>query len=583
MENLFEQSSDFTTMLNENKLSTASLQPFDFFVKGDVSGIQEFIFSVKSEGAAQTLKGRSYFIQALSELCLQHIRTTIVPEPMEVLYNGGGNFFFFTTKKAVDKFDEVQRTIWRDCAQEEFYLALTAVKFASNDLQQFGEKLWKPVNAQSSADKLTKFIWEPVTDQPSENKKTISYHSAFNSFAQHLDSNVEEGQAGEQKWQDFTRKFIDAEGCKLIANPGKHLGVRRDGVDGFDTSLYFGEGQQFKSGIVNKLPRWDTGGALRTRYSRAIDRYLEQNPTSMKPTPRSIIEFGHMAAFASSRTGTEKLAVLKMDVDNLGSLFEGRQQIAELQAISKSLGWFFNQFMKTMWDSQFTHHPEEEGSATQSAYKDNLYIVFSGGDDCFVVGAWDAVFEFAKTVQAEFASFEKALKNRLSGLPNLTLSASLTVIDSKFPVVRFAEMAEDALKDAKHFSAGKNRISVFGQVLRWEEFIEAEKLAKQLRQLILKAENAEPRAILERIKKSGHLFEKMERRVHSNKLASVWRLFYYLRNVKEANRDEIEKIVTNYSRALVKSFGVTAKTSTKSTAHLIYPVAARWAEFLTRV
>lgn len=37
-------------------------------VKGDISGIQEFIFNVKSDGAAQELKGRSFFIKLLNEV-----------------------------------------------------------------------------------------------------------------------------------------------------------------------------------------------------------------------------------------------------------------------------------------------------------------------------------------------------------------------------------------------------------------------------------------------------------------------------------------------------------------------------------
>lgn len=34
--------------------------PFQWLVKGDISGIQDFIFSVKSEKASKTLKGRSF-------------------------------------------------------------------------------------------------------------------------------------------------------------------------------------------------------------------------------------------------------------------------------------------------------------------------------------------------------------------------------------------------------------------------------------------------------------------------------------------------------------------------------------------
>lgn len=583
---------DLERILSSRQLLVADLETkgLNRFVKGDISGIQEFIFAVKSEGAAKTLKGRSYFIQALSELCLHQIRSSIGSEPLELLYNGGGNFYFFTTKKAVEQFDEVQRVIHRNCAHEEFYLTLTAMPFVAGDLSAFGEKLWKPVNEQSSRDKLRKFYWQ----SEEQGSKTVTCHTAFDAFSDHADADVEEGEKGEKKWADFTQKFINATGFEVFDNLAKLIQVRPDGVDGFDAALTFGGStKQFGHGIVNQLPRWDKEDALKSRYNKAIQNYRLYNADSQKPEARGIIEFGYMAAFAAARTGTDKLAVLKMDVDNLGLLFEERDRLEDLQTISKSLTWFFDDFMRHLWEkTTFQHYPEAESGQAQSFFKDNLYVVFSGGDDCFVVGAWDAVFEFVKSVRKEFEAFEKELKKRVPKLPSLTLSASLTVVDPKFPVVRFAEVAEDALKAAKRVVSSsnhcapvkeKNRINVFGQILRWADFYQAESYAKQLRNLILKDDNPEPRAILERIKNSGHLFEKMQNRLGKKQLASIWRLYYYLRNVKEQNREEMEKIITAYSGSLVIAFAKTPDNAAPPTAHLVYPVAARWAEFLTRM
>lgn len=33
-----------------------------YLLKGDISGIQEFIFNVQSDGAAKTLKAKSYYV-----------------------------------------------------------------------------------------------------------------------------------------------------------------------------------------------------------------------------------------------------------------------------------------------------------------------------------------------------------------------------------------------------------------------------------------------------------------------------------------------------------------------------------------
>jgi CRISPR-associated protein Csm1 len=45
-----------------------------YLIKGDISGIQEFIFNVSSQKAAKTLKFRSSLIQTLAELCVTKIQ-----------------------------------------------------------------------------------------------------------------------------------------------------------------------------------------------------------------------------------------------------------------------------------------------------------------------------------------------------------------------------------------------------------------------------------------------------------------------------------------------------------------------------
>jgi CRISPR-associated protein Csm1 len=66
-------------------------------VKGDVSGIQEFIFNVKSDKAAQELKGRSFFIKVLVEVAIQYLLDQFgIVDPNEIkdckISTSGGNF-----------------------------------------------------------------------------------------------------------------------------------------------------------------------------------------------------------------------------------------------------------------------------------------------------------------------------------------------------------------------------------------------------------------------------------------------------------------------------------------------------------
>jgi hypothetical protein len=55
----------------------------------------------------------------------------------------------------------------------------------------------------------------------------------------------------------------------------------------------------------------------------------------------------------------------------------------------------------------------------------------------------------------------------------------------------------------------------------------------------------------------------------------VWRLSWFLRNSK--NKAEMDKIFDGYSKALIQSFFNKKPTNTQR-----FPIAARWAEFLTK-
>ena len=63
------------------------------FIKGDLSGIQPFIFDVVSRGAAKSLKARSFRVQGIAELAIEYLATQLQLSPANIIFNGGGNFY----------------------------------------------------------------------------------------------------------------------------------------------------------------------------------------------------------------------------------------------------------------------------------------------------------------------------------------------------------------------------------------------------------------------------------------------------------------------------------------------------------
>lgn len=137
-----------------------------------------------------------------------------------------------------------------------------------------------------------------------------------------------------------------------------------------------------------------------------------------------------------------------------------------------------------------------------------------------------------------------------------------------------AATAENNLALAKSASVNKNRISVLGEIFTWEEYCHLLEITNQLVDLI--KNKRESKSIISRIRESRKGFAAALR--HSDQgsldIPRVWRLFYYLRNTKPENKDEIEKLVEEYETLIMNAFMKKEKGNP-----VIFPIAARIAEY----
>jgi CRISPR-associated protein Csm1 len=534
---------------------------FPFFIKGDISGIQDFIFNVKSEGAAKVLKGRSFFIQVLAEVAVYIITEELGSANCQIMFNSGGNFYLLS--KVEPDFTGLRKKINEDLADESLYLYLGYIKMDILNFNFGAER--SRLEMQMQLQKLRSFA---------------DFPSAFKSFPE----------KGDKHWKKFTEKFVRSQGA-IITKSILVKAVEKDGVKLLGTEYKLSNSTvQFAGRIINYLPFWEAQNSIpKWREQESIQKLLRAKKEDEKDRliPNSIIEFTELAAFAEARTGTPRLGVLKFDIDNLGKLFEGIKDSEKGRKISVALQWFFDNYMYQLMHETF----EPIGSGNEPGeslptFGENIYVVFSGGDDGFVLGAWDAVFSFADRLQTEFTDFIQFLSKQVGGISKLpTLSAGLIVVGPKFPVIQFAKEAEKALEDAKSWREEKNLISVFGEVLTWEEYRKAENMAAFLSESIKEGELS--RAILERIKRSAIGYEKLRRSAQQGRLRApkVWRLFYFLGKRKEPKspaaqrrQEKVSTIIQEYATGLMNAF----HGQREALSHMVFPVAARWAEFLTK-
>ncbi len=557
------------SILKNAPFDVGQYEGYNYFLKGDVSGIQDFIFSVKSRRASRTLKGRSFFIHALSEICIRLIMDRLGHDNVEVFYNGGGNFYLLLKSEFKKEIQGVQDTINRDCADQEFYVSLSTVKIEGLENNFLGA--WKKLQKQSNRDKLRRF------ENSIDSFKTYRRNHTTEPVA-------EPGKETKGPFEKFAHKLIKAKSWSVETLPAKsEISIGDSGATVFDCRYKFSGTEKFTD-VVHKLPVWDK--ELLEKYRETVERVEKRNEKTEgweKPSPGNIIDFEYFAEFAYERTGTRKLGILKMDVDNLGQLFQNINKAENARKLSRGLKYFFGDYLKKLLEGKFAHIvPSKEAEKKHTAFSHNIYTVFSGGDDCFFIGAWDAIFEFAARLQQEFSAFAEQMKAEVPGLNDITLSAGLVVVGAKFPVSRFAKLAEHALEQAKN-KKHKKTINVFDHNLLWSYFYKARTTAHDLASLIL--QKGENRAILERLQRESVEFERIANDASTNGIVrgrSAWRLLYSVkRTASKNNLKDLEKISKEYADVIVDAL-VKGKAKVASKLYRV-PVAARWAEFLTRI
>jgi CRISPR-associated protein Csm1 len=532
---------------------------------GNVNGIQDFIFNVRSKKAAKNLKGRSYFVQILSDIVSKYIIETFGLKEANILYNGGGNFFILAPNYQKEHLDEIQQKIAKDLIDTGLYLSIGFTEVTFSDFSNFGDAFDRAVKSsnQVKKKKFKGFDYKNLFDPFPQIVRGATKYEVLTEELQKTTNYYYGPDNPEDKRSDWEKVFRDFD-YQVALRP---KAFAKQGCV-FNSVNFASEFESFRF-VVKDLPKLNKQIEALLKDKLGDDFEYEDGENL-----NSILQYKRFAQLAKFDTGTEKLGVLKMDIDNLGKLFkEGLEKptIGRIAFLSRTLKWFFEGYMNTLLQAE--------------DFKDRIYPIFSGGDDFFVVGAWNSIFEFAIKVREEFKEF-------VLHHPGITLSASLLVVDENYPIKQIANLAEKRLENAKERRdiktdlKIKNAVSVFDTVLSWEEFKEAKNLKEKIKEIIEKS--GYNRAIINKIQKSSSGFAAVQKEILFGKVIrmyKVWRLSYYLRDlVNLSNRNPNAEKVKELVKGIVKQYEELFFKAFKGeeTNIQIFPVAARWAELETK-
>ena len=232
-------------------------------------------------------------------------------------------------------------------------------------------------------------------------------------------------------------------------------------VDG-STPLWNGFARRFISGYV-PITGPDDVGPLRERYAGLLGDEPIPEVGDLKTLDMLACEDRQPSDADTGRwQGVASLGVLKGDIDNLGELFRtGLKQptFAKMAALSRQVNGFFAIYLPWLLARDFR----------------NIYTVFAGGDDFFLIGPWRSVQRLASRLRDEFGTY-------VAGNPEIHFSAGIATQKPGAPIFSIAELAEDALSAAKQRD-GKDAITCFGETVAWRTWPELEAALARLESL----------------------------------------------------------------------------------------------------
>ncbi|WP_333888126.1 type III-A CRISPR-associated protein Cas10/Csm1 [Clostridium sp.] len=560
-------------------------------LKADVSGIQEFIFNISSKEAVKSLKGRSVYISLLTDIISKYIIKRLNLTTSNILYNGGGNFYILIPKSRAKEIIEIRRYISKillKAHKGKIYIAIETSDQGSsitidkiNDISKFFEdvsekvallknKKWSDIGIKENF----QYIFGPID--------TGNYHKNICSICGSTISNSND------KMCEMCKSFSNLTDEVKVAKIYYEEEVYKDSIDNVkdiknykDVFNRFGFNVQFNNiNSDNKLKKYlinDTD-FLRNNCDGYVFKAFNLPQES---TFEKIVSFNNDI----DNEGDKKLGVLKLDVDNLGKIFikglkttqQDKVSLGKIIELSDAISIFFEGYL-----NELIKDNNKKALIADIIKGKNwdkvMYTVYAGGDDTFILGAYNEVFEFAYILRK---SFEKYTCNN----SNITFSAGLGLFPYKYPVIKCANYTEQFLDDAKMYIRknrqipDKNSVSLFGDVFTWVEF---EKIL-EIRNLCIDIyKTSKNRAFLQKVLNSTKGFRSIMRDISSKEkiqVAKVHRLAYYLRELRNSKvKNYVEELIKIYEKMIIESI----LNSNNVYNIMVIPAAVRWAELNTK-
>lgn len=546
-------------------------------LKGDISGIQNFIYNVYEGegGVAKILRGRSFFISMLPEIIARYILNELNYPISNLLYCGGGVFeiLLANTKQNKDKLKEIEKEINKYLAEKfeaDLGLIIGYYEYTPKELKENYSDVLIKLNENLDLKKKQKFIRlleeeniEEILNNKTKNIKNKKLCPTCRSYLieedKHICNVCEEfknigNYLPRTKYLIFSKSILPYENEKSIIKFDK-FGTIYLKSDNNDLNKLLNDKNTIEILKINNtdFDIFNTGFKFLAKSIPILKKDISKD-SEVVYEKRQIAPFEIIADLSK---GDKRIGLLMMDVDNLGSIFSkglSKISISRIATLSRMLDLFFSGYLNEI---------TKEESEDSETIENNFYTLYAGGDDLFIISAWDKTIDIAKQINKEF-------KNYVCQNPDIHLSAGYIQTKPKSPIRFSAELVKQAEKESK--SRGKNRICVLGDVIEWDNLENILKISKELSDYI--ESDTLQRSFIYKLHRLKEEFLKDRNKNYSitfpyatkiNHMIYPYLHYYIARNIKEKKiREKVAELFLKDENLLFKSTFIVNYTALKT-------------------
>lgn len=478
----------------------------------DFSGIQDTVYTISSKGALKTLRARSFMLEMLTEHIIYEILSLAEAERHAIIYSGGGGFGLLLPNKKwlkenIEKFGDILNEWAYSELFGKLFIALDALPFKGESLKTKGAFQTLRQEQADNLDKqkrrkflkqLDKLFKPQMPEQTSvQTECQITRRDDLDEYNMRdletgtLMADVLLNDREGAKWTWVSEscfhqfKFGDALAdlvkggaiCRTGTKPERKAAyfnfpnikwteISKESEDSY--AYYYVANSSGSERVLWRHNDWSGERAL--LYANYVRKHSDLSPYAKGKETESLKEEGreakgeHTATFvglAANSCGADLIGSLRMDVDNMGRLFADIGNLSELSTKSRMLNLFFKVYLNRICAGNLDGGLELTDivgkNYTEKNKGRNVSVIYAGGDDLFILGAWDETTELAFDIQRCFALFTGGRG----------ISGGLTLHQPKFPLYQMARKSGEAEKaakndrDVRHDDPTKNRIALF--------------------------------------------------------------------------------------------------------------------------